>query len=96
MEIEMYRSKDVKTRKPTKCFLCYVKIEIGTVVHHESGKFDGAMFSRHSHNECSIEWNKQNSDAEYGDEWSDRLFYDGTQEEFRDWQNMIRKKYENL
>jgi hypothetical protein len=55
MEIEMYRCKSVKTRKPTRCFLCEVRIEIGTVVDHESGKFDGAMFSRHSHPECAKE-----------------------------------------
>ena len=93
MEIEMYRSKTVKTRKPTKCFLCYVKIEPGTLVDYESGKFDGAMFSRHSHPECAAEWIKQNADSEYDDEWSDRLFYENPIEDFRAWQDMIRTKY---
>jgi hypothetical protein len=95
MEIEMYRCKSVKTRKPTRCFLCEARIEIGTVVDHESGKFDGAMFSRHSHPECAKEWIKENEDSEYGDEWTRRLFentdYEGNK--FKEWQDMIIEKY---
>jgi len=95
MEIEMYNSKSVKTRKVHRCFLCWVKIEVGTVVDYESGKFDGAMFSRHSHPECAKEWIKENEDSEYGDECTQRLFentdYEGNL--FKDWQNTIIDKY---
>jgi hypothetical protein len=95
MEIEMYNSKTVKTRKPTKCFLCDLKIEVGTVVDHESGKFDGAMFSRHSHPECGKEWVKENSDAEYADEWTQFLFENSCEEgKLTNWRKMIREKYQ--
>lgn len=95
MEVEMYNSKTVKTRKPTKCFLCLVNIEPGTTVDYESGKYDGAMFSRHSHPECGKEWVKENADSEWGDEWSQRLYEDSdTGNQFIDWQSMIRSKYE--
>ena len=91
----MYNIKSVKTRKPTRCFLCRVEIHPGTVVDYESGKYDGAMFSRHSHPECGKEWVKQNDDAVYGDEWTQRLFentdYEGTL--IKEWREMIKSKY---
>jgi hypothetical protein len=91
--MELYNSKEVKTRKQTRCFICGVTILPKTVCHYESGKYDGEMFSRHSHNECSKEWSRQNREQEYGDEWFD-LFSDGTREELLAWKQMIRDKYQ--
>jgi len=93
--VEFYNCKTVKTRKPTRCFLCRVKIDPGTEVEYESGKYDGVMFSRHSHPECGKEWVKENADSAYGDEWTQRLFentdYDG--KTFKAWQDSIIAKY---
>lgn len=66
--MELYDSKDIKaTRKDHQCFLCFLNIPKGTQCFYEKGKWDGDMFSRHSHNECSTEWTKMNDsfDAEW-------------------------------
>lgn len=92
--MEFYNSKEIKkTRKEHKCFLCYVKIPINSNCHYESGKFDGDFFSRYSHKECSIEWNRQNREAEYGDEWG--WFEDYKDGNPNDWKQKIKEVYES-
>lgn len=69
--MEFYESKDIKkTRKEHICFLCRLPIPKQTACFYESGKYDGDMFSRHSHHECSSKWRDMNLDV-YDDEWLD-------------------------
>lgn len=90
--MEFYNSKEVKTRKEHNCFLCNLKINIGTKVFYEAGKYEGDFFSRYSHLECSKEWNKQNKEADDGDAWGwFESVEDGNPKE---WNQKIRRKYD--
>lgn len=91
--MDLYKSKDVKTRKLVSCFLCGIKIQPGTVAHYESGKYDGTMFSRHSHEECSKEWNRINKDYESWDGESWIMFEESDQMNLTEWREQIRTKY---
>jgi hypothetical protein len=91
--MEFYNIKKVRGRKKHKCFLCGISIPEKTECTYESGKLDGDFFSRHSHNECSREWSRQNSSAEHGDEW---YWFESPEDgEVKEWNNKIREKYLN-
>jgi hypothetical protein len=50
---EFQEIKDVKARKPHKCVECRRVIEKGETYQRYSGKFDGAVFTDHTCEECA-------------------------------------------
>lgn len=52
MSMEFYNRTTPKARKEYKCEYCQNAIHIGERHSHETGKYDGDMFSRRLHFEC--------------------------------------------
>lgn len=89
--MEFYKNKWLIVRKEHKCHLCGIPIPKGTFCNYESGKFEGDFFSRYSHEECSKEWSRQNSEAEPGDCWG--WFESQEDGDQKAWNKAITEKY---
>ena len=90
--LELYNSTETMARKDHCCEHCGKKIPKGFKYFYESGKYDGSMFTRKSHPECSEKWKKDNEDQHFDDDWSD-FFDSDTEEERNKWLRMIEEKY---
>lgn len=52
MSLEFYHITQRKARKEHSCEMCYDKIVVGELYHHEVGKYDGDFFDRKLHTAC--------------------------------------------